>query len=252
MDPGLARLGSAAFDVVHRNAMKTTYSKEQIEKILESERFAYHRINLPFGLHTRGRDRSRTRDLIFRESLTGKSVLDVGSALGYFCFEAETRGASRILGIERDEERFRQACLLKQIIGSRVEFLQGDILQHPLQEKFDYVCLLNVLHHLDEPIRAIHLLAPLAMEMLVIEFPTIEDAKFRKTTRIRFPKHYDRLPLMGVSSKKGTSQQTDGGQTFVFAPPALIRILQDHQPLFREVEIIESPIRGRKIALCRR
>ena len=232
--------------------MNTIYSKQQIEKILEEEHFAYHRINLPFGLHTRGRDRSRTRDLIFRESLTGKSVLDVGSALGYFCFEAEARGATRVLGIERNEERFRQACLLKQIIGSRVEFLQRDILQHPLDEKFDYVCLLNVLHHLDEPIRAIHLLAPLAREMLVIEFPTIEDAKFRKTMRIRFPKHYNRLPLIGVSSKKETSKKMDGGQTFVFTPPALIRVLQDHQPLFREVAIIDSPVRGRKIALCRK
>jgi 2-polyprenyl-3-methyl-5-hydroxy-6-metoxy-1,4-benzoquinol methylase len=248
--PGLD--AAAAFETVHRNVMNTTYSKQQIEKILQEERFAYHRINLPFGLHTRGRDRSRTRDLIFRESLTGKSVLDVGSALGYFCFEAEARGATRVLGIERNEERFRQACLLKQIIGSRVEFLQRDILQHPFDEKFDYVCLLNVLHHLDEPIRAIHLLAPLAREMLVIEFPTIEDAKFRKTTRIRFPKHYNRLPLMGVSSKKATSKKIDGGQTFVFTPPALIRILQDHQPLFREVEIIDSPVLGRKIALCRR
>jgi 2-polyprenyl-3-methyl-5-hydroxy-6-metoxy-1,4-benzoquinol methylase len=243
---------AAALEIVQRNVTNTTYSKQQIEKILQEERFAYHRVNLPFGLHTRGRDRSRTRDLIFRESLTGKSVLDVGSALGYFCFEAEARGATRVLGIERNEERFRQACLLKQIIGSRVEFLQRDILQHPLDEKFDHVCLLNVLHHLDEPIRAIHLLAPLAREMLVIEFPTIEDAKFRKTTRIRFPKHYNRLPLMGVSSKRGTSKKIDGGQTFVFTPPALIRILQDHQPLFREVEIIDSPVRGRKIALCRR
>ena len=243
---------AAAFEIVRRNAMKTTYSKQQIEKILQEERFAYHRVNLPFGLHTRGRDRSATRDLIFRESLTGKSVLDVGSALGYFCFEAEARGATRVLGIERNEERYRQACLLKQIIGSRVEFLHRDILQHPLDEKFDYVCLLNVLHHLDDPIRAIHLLAPLTREMLVIEFPTIEDAKFRKTTRIRFPKHYNRLPLIGVSSKKGTSTKIDGGQTFVFTPAALIRMLQDHQPLFRQVEIIDSPVAGRKIALCRR
>jgi 2-polyprenyl-3-methyl-5-hydroxy-6-metoxy-1,4-benzoquinol methylase len=243
---------AAAFQIVDRKMMKTAYSKEQIEKILQEERFAYHRINLPYGLHTAGRDRSRTRDLIFRESLTGKSVLDVGSALGYFCFEAESRGATRVLGIESNEERFRQACLLKQIIGSRVEFLQRDILQHPLDEKFNYVCLLNVLHHLDEPIRAIHLLAPLAREMLVIEFPTIEDAKFRKTTRIRFPKHYNRLPLIGVNSKKGTSKKIDGGQTFVFTPSALIRILQDHQPLFRAVEIIDSPVAGRKIALCRR
>src|SRR5207248_10041577 len=152
-------------------------------------------------------------------------------------------------GIERYADGFRQDWLRKQIVGSCVEFLQRDILQHPLGEKFDYVCLLNVLHHLDEPIRAIHLLAPLARELLVIEFPTLEDAKFRKTTRIRFPKHYNRLPLIGVSSKKETSKKIDGGQTFVFTPSALIRILQDHQPLLRQVHIIDSPVAGRKIAL---
>jgi SAM-dependent methyltransferase len=232
--------------------MNTTYSKEQIEKILKEENFAYHRVNLPFGLHTRGRDRSRTRDLIFRESLTGKSVLDVGSALGYFCFEAEAKGATRILGIERDEERFRQACLLKEIIGSRVEFLRRDILSEQLNEQFDYVCLLNVLHHLDDPIHAIHQLAAITHELLIIEFPTFEDAKFSKTTRVRFPKRYDRLPLIGVGSKRATSKKADGGQTFVFSPAAITRILQDHRPLFSEIKIIDSPVAGRKIALCRR
>jgi len=232
--------------------MQTTYSKEEIEKILREERFGYHRVNLPYGLHTRGRDRSQTRDLIFPESLAGKSVLDIGSALGYFCFEAEAKGAVRVLGVELDPERFRQACLLKKIIGSQVEFLQRDILQEPLDEQFDYVCLLNVIHHLDEPIRAIHQLAALARETLIIEFPTIEDVKFRGTTRIRFPKRYNRMPLIGVSSKKGTSKRPDGGQTFVFTPGAIIRILQDHRPLFGNVKILDSPVPGRKIAICRK
>ena len=232
--------------------MNTTYSKEQIEKVLQEERFAYHRVNLPFGLHTRGRDRSSTRDLIFPQSLVGKSVLDIGSALGYFCFEADAKGATRVLGIELDSERFRQACLLKNIIGSQVEFVQRDILEQPLDEEFDYVLLLNVIHHLDEPIRAIHQLAGITRETLVIEFPTIEDPKFRKTTRIRFPKRYNRLPLIGVSSKKGTSKKKDGGQTFVFSPPAMVRILQDHRPLFSQVKIIDSPVPCRKIALCRK
>ncbi len=232
--------------------MKSTYSRQEIEKILLEENFAYHRINLPFGLHTRGRDRSRTRDLIFRESLIGKSVLDVGSALGYFCFEAEARGAPRVVGVELDPERFRQACLLKDIIGSRVKFIHGDILSQPLDQKFDYVCLLNVIHHLDEPIGAIHKLAAITREFLIIEFPTFEDSKFRETTRIRFPRHENRLPLIGVSSKRATAKETERGQTFVFSPKAIVRILQDHRPLFSDVKIIDSPVAGRKIAMCRR
>ena len=232
--------------------MRTNYSKEEIEKVLREERFGYHRVNLPYGLHTRGRDRSQTRDLIFPGSLAGKSVLDIGSALGYFCFEAEAKGATRVLGLELDPERFRQACLLRQIIGSQVEFEQRDILEHPPTEQFDYVCFLNVIHHLDEPMTAIHQLATIAREMLIIEFPTMADAKFRKTARIRFPGRYNRLPVIGVSSKKGTSKKKEGGQTFVFSPAAMLRILQDHRALFQSVKMVDSPVLGRKIALCRK
>ena len=232
--------------------MKTSYAKEEIERILRDEHFRYHRVNLPYGLHTPGRDRSTTRDLIFPSSLAGKSVVDIGCALGYFCFEAEAKGATRVLGVELDEERFRQAGLLKRIIGSNVEFMKRDILQEPLDERFDYVCFLNVIHHLDEPIRALRQLSSITKERLIIEFPTLQDAKFRKTARIHFPRHYDRMPLIGVSSKKGTSKKPEGGQTFVFTPSAMMRILMDHRPLFSDVKIVDSPVPGRKIALCKR
>ena len=75
----------------------------------KSASFGYHRIELPYDLHTSGRDRSEARDLILPESLDGKSVLDVGSAYGYFCFEAEARGASRVVGVELEEDRFHDA-----------------------------------------------------------------------------------------------------------------------------------------------
>ena len=125
--------------------MTTTYTKEQIEKVLREERFPYHRVELPFGLHTPGQDRSATRDRIFPASLAGKTVLDVGCALGYFSFEAEKRGAARVVGVELNEKRLRQAVLLKEILGSRVEFLQRDVLTEPPAEPFDCVCFLNVI-----------------------------------------------------------------------------------------------------------
>lgn len=87
--------------------MTTAYTKEEIEKILKEEDFEYHSVPLPYGLCTPGDDRSPTRDLIFPESLAGKTFLDVGSALGYFCFEAERRGASRVVGIELRSNRLR-------------------------------------------------------------------------------------------------------------------------------------------------
>ncbi len=60
------------------------WSKERIEDVLSRERFDYQKVPLPFGLHTRGHERDSTARLIFPGSLSGKSVLDVGSSLGFF------------------------------------------------------------------------------------------------------------------------------------------------------------------------
>jgi SAM-dependent methyltransferase len=223
-----------------------SYTKEQIRKILRERTFQYHRVDLPFGLHTKGADRSATRDLIFPKSLAGKTVLDVGSALGYFCFEAEARGAARVVGVELKEQRFRDAVLLKDIKGSKVDFIQRDIVLDPLDECFDYVLLLNVIHHLKDPIRALRQLASITGERLIIEFPTFAEPKFRKkfrkTTNFRFAFLYNRLPLIGVNS--------DAQWTFVFTPSAIKRILLDHERLFEKVDIVRSPMPGRAIAIC--
>ena len=220
------------------------YEKEDIEALLRAHPFEYHRVELPYGLHTPGQDRSATRDLVLPESLKGKSFLDVGSALGYFCFEAEDRGAERVVGVEMKGTRFRDALLLAEIRGSSVRFFQRDILEKPMDEEFDYVLLLNVVHHLAEPVRAMRQLARITRERLVIEFPTFADKKFRNTARFGPAFLYDRLPLIGVSSADQEKQ------TFVFAPPAIKRIMTDHEKLFERVEILRSPMPGRAIAVC--
>jgi SAM-dependent methyltransferase len=201
-------------------------------------------VELPFGLHTGGSDRSTTRDLILPKSLAGRTVLEVGCALGYFSLEAEARGAARVVGVELEEDRFRGAILLKDIKGSNVSFLQRDIIRDPLDERFEYVFLLNVVHHLKEPRRALRQLASVTGECLIIEFPTSGDHKFRKTANVRLPFLYNGLPLIGVSSL------TEVDQTFVFTPPEIKRALLDHEPLFEKVDILRSPMPGRAIAMC--
>ena len=103
--------------------MNISHSKEEIEKILKEEDFEYHSVDLPFGLRTPGADRSDTIDLIFPKSFAGKTVLEIGSALGSVVFEAEKRGASRIVGTETNDKRFRQANILKDIKNSKIEFV---------------------------------------------------------------------------------------------------------------------------------
>jgi SAM-dependent methyltransferase len=189
-------------------------------------------------------DRSPTSDLIFPESLAGKTVLDVGCGLGFFSFDAEARQASKVVGLELKESRLSKALLLKDILGSNVEFQQRDILSDPLKETFDYVLLLNVIHHLKTPEQFLRQLASLTRERLIIEFPTLADPKFKRLIGMVFHFRYNRLPLIGVSSL------SKADQTFVFSPPALKAVLLEHDRLFAKIDIMKSPLRGRALAIC--
>lgn len=67
-------------------------------------------MDLGHGIVTNGWIDVRDRDTHWYhyglpEKLDGKSVIDVGSADGFFAFEAERRGASRVLSVDADQYR---------------------------------------------------------------------------------------------------------------------------------------------------
>lgn len=97
------------------------------------------------------------------EDLRGKAVLDIGAWDGYFSFEAERRGAGRVLAIDslqdRDSERgtagFQYA---RKALASNVEFRVMDMMDlGRLDETFDVVLFLGVYYHLADPIHALRL-----------------------------------------------------------------------------------------------
>src|SRR5258705_4615072 len=155
-----------------QSALRTDWTKEQVESLLREEQFAYHRIELPYGLATAGADRSATADAIFPADLRGKSVLDVGCKYGFFCFEAARRGAARVVGLDVDPDSVRKARLLASCVASPVEFELAGIERESLAGEFDYVLCLNVLHHLADPIAALAKLGAAARERLVLQVPT--------------------------------------------------------------------------------
>jgi len=232
----------------------TKYTKDQIEKIISENRFEYQKIELPYNLSTPGSERNSDLDKILGGVIEGKSVLDIGSAYGYFCFEAEKRGASYVYGTELKEHRFKGAQLLKDIKESSVNFLNYDILEKPINKKFDIVLLLNVIHHLEYPIYFLKLLSEMCKDRLVIEFPTTNDIIFNRKSdnnlRLKINRFLNRkfgfkwkqknnndmtsLPLIGVSLMK------EKGQTFVFNESALERILIQNSKLFKRVEFFNS------------
>jgi 2-polyprenyl-3-methyl-5-hydroxy-6-metoxy-1,4-benzoquinol methylase len=215
------------------------YTAEEISALISSPKFEYQRIPLPHGLATQGQDRSTTAELILPRNLHDASVLDIGSALGFFCFEAERRGARRVVGLEPRASRHEAAVTLRNILGSSVELHERYILDYETDEPFDYVLLLNVIHHLKEPFRVLRRCAELCKGVLVIEFPQLDDPIFARVSPARMAELQD-LPVIGVSSM-GVDQ------TFIFTPKALERALMDHDRLFERWECVDSPMPHRKI-----
>jgi SAM-dependent methyltransferase len=225
-----------------------TSGRDDVERLLVENRFGYQRVELGQGLETRGHDRRETAEAVLPAGLAGRSVLDVGCAIGYFCFEAERRGAARVVGTELKPKRLRAALELKESFGSAVEFSDRDVLRDSSPERFDLVLALNVIHHLRDPFAALERLSALTSWRLALEFPTFADPRYQRANAAGEPKPwdlYDREPLVGVSTRGAKS-------TFVFAPPAIERALMelDPEPAFESVRFLPSPVGGRAIAIC--
>ncbi len=122
-------------------------------------------------------------EVVFKHPVAGKSVLDVGAWDGFFSFEAERRGASRVLatdhfcwsgpgwgtkaGFDYAHGRF----------GSKVESQDIDVLDISPQTvgRFDVVMMLGVFYHLKDPLRGVEAVASVADEMVIVETETVLD-----------------------------------------------------------------------------
>jgi tRNA (mo5U34)-methyltransferase len=125
----------------------------------------WHTIDLGRGVVTPGIDPTpaRLRELQIPDDLTGLTVLDVGAWDGFFSFEAERRGASRVLATDSfcwggggwgTKAGFE---LARRALGSRVEDLNIDPLElSPARVgTFDLVLFLGVLYHMRHPLLAL-------------------------------------------------------------------------------------------------
>lgn len=138
----------------------------------------FHSIRLAPDLVTPGRDDTSARlDVLeLPASLAGKTVLDVGAWDGFFSFEAERRGAERVLATDSfawngsswsSKAGFE---LAREALGSRVEDREIDVLD--LSEelgRFDVVLCLGVLYHMRHPLLALERVASVTGEQLVLE-----------------------------------------------------------------------------------
>jgi tRNA (mo5U34)-methyltransferase len=139
----------------------------------------FHSIELAPGLVTPGL--ADTTSQIVRAhlpDLNGKTVLDVGAWDGFFSFEAERRGAARVLAVDTFAWQARGEAtgkagfeLARRTLGSKVEDAEVEVLDLSPETVgvFDVVLFLGVLYHMRHPLLALERLRSVTRELLVVE-----------------------------------------------------------------------------------
>jgi len=139
----------------------------------------YHTIDLRNGIVTRGIDDTplRLARLELPASFAGQTVLDIGAWDGFFSFEAERRGASRVVAADYyswhgggwgTKAGFE---LARATLGSKVEDVDIDVMDLSPDRigTFDVVFFLGVLYHLRHPLLALERIASVTRSLIVLE-----------------------------------------------------------------------------------
>jgi tRNA (mo5U34)-methyltransferase len=141
----------------------------------------FHSIDLGNGVVTAGRrpiaELKIQADAVFRDGVSGLSVLDVGAWDGYFSFEAKRRGAARVKATDHfcwsgagwgTKAGFEFA---RDVTKLDIEDQEIDVPQISLETvgSWDVVLFLGVFYHLKNPFDALERVASVTNKRLIVE-----------------------------------------------------------------------------------
>ena len=135
---------------------KSTFSEAEVKKSMNSVSW-YHSIEIngiiPIDIRTSLQYQMWAAQNI-PDDLSGKSVLDLGCADGFYSFLAESRGAKRVVAV--DFMKWDGFDVAKKLLDSKVEhkILKVEHLEE-LKEKFDVIFFFGVYYHLANPVDAL-------------------------------------------------------------------------------------------------
>jgi tRNA (mo5U34)-methyltransferase len=219
-------------------------TKEQLSRAVHKIAW-FHSIDLGNGLVTPGRDvpsKKKLERLGIPDDLTGVTVLDIGAWDGFFSFEAERRGAARVLATDSyswngsgwgTKEGF---LLARKVLQSTVEDMDIDVFEMSPDRigRFDLVLFLGVLYHLKHPLLALEKIYSVTKDQLILE--THVELSGKRPSMMFYPD----------SELNGDPSNWWGPN-----PAAVIDMLRTVG--FREVRLFSSypPFYGRILKACR-
>lgn len=142
---------------------------------IDDSTFLWHQIwDLAPGVQTPGANRVQSLFDVARleDDLSGLSVLDVGTTNGASAFEAERRGAARVVAVDMYDESHFGFDQLRTLLRSEVEFVQANVyeLASALRgQTFDLILFWGVLYHLRHPILALDNVRAIAAGRVMVE-----------------------------------------------------------------------------------
>jgi tRNA (mo5U34)-methyltransferase len=163
--------------------MTASPAPEQARAFLEAEEFPWiQRFELAPGVMTPGAlDVARPLSLAgLPADLSGRTVLDVGTLNGAVAFEAERRGADRVIAVAPEAPDYYGFDRIAELLGSRVEYLQASLYELPelLEDQADITMLLSGLHHFRHPLLALDALRRSTREQAVVQSAVSESTAF--------------------------------------------------------------------------
>jgi tRNA (mo5U34)-methyltransferase len=187
------------------------FSAMRKRRAVQQVGYWWHSIDLGDGVVTPG---FKTPELLANElqaidmpeDLMGRSVLDVGTWDGFYAFEAERRGARRVVVVDHfvwsgditalqsgewDPKRLpgkRGFDLAHDTLQSNVEVVVADFMTMDTDALgiFDVVLYLGVLYHMEDPMRALRRLCGVTGGVAIIETEAIVIPGFEHTPMWRF------------------------------------------------------------------
>lgn len=145
--------------------------ESKIKEFLQRRTYWYHKIRLADGIVTPGFNLEPLWDQVRKVRDTvdykGKTVLDIASFDGMFAFEAEKRGASRVIATDCLYKSFENFLFCREVLQSSVfpyynvspynltdrlnVYFQENYEELPEDRRFDIVQHFGLLYHLRDP-----------------------------------------------------------------------------------------------------
>jgi tRNA (mo5U34)-methyltransferase len=158
---------------------------------VDREPYWFHKIQLRPNLVTPGWSDPEKEKLPFfglPEDLTGKRVLDIGCAEGFFSFEAERRGAREVVAIDSFPDSVRRFNIVRAALGSSVTAHLCNVyeLKRETFGTFDWVFFFGVLYHLRHPLLALSAIRDVCTGSMLLQTAIHEEPGFSDTPMAKF------------------------------------------------------------------